>query len=206
MMQDFDESTRKDLIETIHRQANRLVNLLNELLDLARIEARTGKDFKIMAQPIAPLIEATATAFSPADQRHRLEIVLPPELPSMAVDGAKFQQALGNVISNAFKYSPGGGAIKLSILEPQAVNDLPSPFQLGISVRDHGLGLTPEQRSRVFERFYRADDSGNIPGTGLGLNLVKEIIERHGGQVEIQSQFGEGSEVILWFPRLAVKA
>jgi PAS domain S-box-containing protein len=206
MMQDFDESTRKDLIETIHRQANRLVNLLNELLDLARIEARTGKDFKIVSQPIASLIEATATAFSPADQRQRLEIELPPDLPSMAVDGAKFQQALGNVISNAFKYSPNGGAIKLSILEPQVVDDLPSPFQLGIAVRDHGLGLTGEQLSRVFERFYRADDSGNIPGTGLGLNLVKEIIERHGGQVEIQSQFGEGTEVILWFPRLAVKA
>jgi signal transduction histidine kinase len=206
MMQDFDESTRKDLIETIHRQANRLVNLLNELLDLARIEARTGKDFKIVTQPIAPLIEATVTAFSPADQRERLEIVLPSDLPNMAVDGAKFQQALGNVVSNAFKYSPNGGAIKLSILEPQGINDQPNPFQLGISVRDHGLGLTSEQLSRVFERFYRADDSGNIPGTGLGLNLVKEIIERHGGQVEIQSQFGEGTEVILWFPRLAVKA
>lgn len=206
MMQDFDEATRKDLIETIHRQANRLVNLLNELLDLARIEARTGKDFKITAQPLAPLIEATAIAFSPADQRHRLEIVLPPDLPSMAVDGAKFQQALGNVISNAFKYSPQGGAIVLSVLEPGLVNDLPSPFQLGISVRDHGLGLTNEQLARVFERFYRADDSGNIPGTGLGLNLVKEIIERHGGQVEIQSQFGAGTEVILWFPKLAMKA
>jgi PAS domain S-box-containing protein len=206
MIQDFDETTRRDLIETIHRQANRLVNLLNELLDLARIEARTGKDFRIMAQPIASLIAATATTFSPTDQRHRLEIALPPDLPIMAVDAEKFQQALGNVISNAFKYSPNGGAIVLSVHEPKALNDQPSQFQLGISVRDHGLGLTPEQLGRVFERFYRADDSGNIPGTGLGLNLVKEIIERHGGEVEIQSQFGVGTEVTLWFPRLAVKA
>jgi len=70
--------------------------------------------------------------------------------------------------------------------------------QVGIRVTDHGIGMTPEQLNRVCERFYRADPSGNIPGTGLGMSLVKEIMSLLGGEVEIRSEFGQGTEVTLW--------
>jgi signal transduction histidine kinase len=73
---------------------------------------------------------------------------------------------------------------------------------VGLRVTDQGLGMTPEQLARVFERFYRADPSGNIPGTGLGMSLVKEIVELQGGQVELQSEAGVGTAVTLWLPLL----
>lgn len=72
--------------------------------------------------------------------------------------------------------------------------------EVGIQVTDHGLGMTPDQLERVFERFFRADTSGNIPGTGLGMTIVKEIIELHGGQVMLTSEHGAGTTVVLWLP------
>jgi signal transduction histidine kinase len=69
---------------------------------------------------------------------------------------------------------------------------------VGIRIRDHGMGMTPEQVARVFERFYRADASGSIPGTGLGMSIVKEIIELHGGTVDFASTAGAGTTVTLW--------
>ena len=71
---------------------------------------------------------------------------------------------------------------------------------LGLRVTDQGIGMTAEQQARVFERFYRADTSGHIPGTGLGMSLVKEIVELHGGRVEVCSQAGSGTAVTLWLP------
>jgi signal transduction histidine kinase len=71
---------------------------------------------------------------------------------------------------------------------------------VGFSIQDHGIGMTNAQLARVFERFYRADESGNIPGTGLGMSIVKEIIELHQGSVEISSQVGEGTLVTVWVP------
>jgi signal transduction histidine kinase len=101
------------------------------------------------------------------------------------------------VVSNAYKYSPNGGAIVLSASTRQ--NDGRS--EIGLTVADHGIGMKPEEAERAFERFYRADASGSIPGTGLGLALVKEIVEIHGGQVELRSAPGEGTAVTLWLPK-----
>jgi signal transduction histidine kinase len=70
--------------------------------------------------------------------------------------------------------------------------------RVGIRVSDHGIGMTAQQAARVCERFYRADSSGNIPGTGLGMSIVKEIIELHGGEVQVESQIGVGTTVTLW--------
>jgi signal transduction histidine kinase len=69
-----------------------------------------------------------------------------------------------------------------------------------VQVQDHGIGMTPEQLEKAFDRFYRADTSGNIPGTGLGLSLVKEIADLHQGRVEMSSEFGKGTRVSLWIP------
>jgi PAS domain S-box-containing protein len=194
LQRDFDESLRLDLTETIHRQAGRLVNLLNELLDLARIEARAGKDFHIIEQNLDTLLRATLEVYVPSEQRSRLELDLPC-VSVMPLDGEKFQQALGNVISNAFKYAECG-PIKVSVVfEPSRAG------RIGVRVKDQGIGMLPHETSRAFERFFRADTSGKTPGTGLGLSLVKEIVELHGGKVELESEFGFGTCVTLWFPR-----
>ncbi|WP_373292039.1 sensor histidine kinase [Deinococcus ruber] len=95
---------------------------------------------------------------------------LGPALPAIAVDGSKLQQALGNLISNAFKYSPED--------TPVVITARVQGTEVCISVRDHGIGMRADQLARAFERFYRADSSGSIPGTGLGLSLVRAISVR----------------------------
>ncbi|NJK46278.1 MAG: PAS domain-containing protein [Pleurocapsa sp. SU_196_0] len=189
---DFDSTMMKNMARTVHRQAGRLVGILNDLLDLTRIEARAGKDFRIVTQNLEELIQTTCEVFVPLDQRHRLSQVLESPLPTVSLDGDKFQQALGNLVSNAFKYSPAGGRVQIGVnLEPQRV---------GVWVSDSGLGMTPEQVARAFDRFFRADTSGKIPGTGLGLAIVREIVELHGGSVDLKSVYGHGSTVTMWFP------
>jgi signal transduction histidine kinase len=113
------------------------------------------------------------------------------------IDPEKMQLALNNLLSNAFKYSPHGGQVTLSArCQTQGGRDYAV-----LEVRDEGLGMTPEQLARAFERFYRADTSGNIPGTGLGLSLVKEIAELHNGRVELESVLGRGTTARLWIPK-----
>jgi signal transduction histidine kinase len=114
------------------------------------------------------------------------------------VDRKKLTQAISNVLSNAYKYSPNGGAVEIELLEE---NKEERSGQVGICITDHGIGMTPEQCSRVCERFYRADTSGKIPGTGLGMSIVKEIVELHGGKVSLVSKIGQGTSVTLWIPK-----
>lgn len=189
----------KVMVETIHRQSGLIVNLINELLDLARIEARQGKDFRMSVQALQPQVQEALAAAMPPQDRRVLFSEFPLETFWVNVDAEKLRQALTNVLSNAQKYSPGGGAIEISM--PTDVRH--GIDRVGVRVRDHGIGMTAGQLARVFERFYRADPSGNIPGTGLGLSIVKEIIELHGGEVEMQSVMGEGTTVTLWLPRRA---
>ena len=121
---------------------------------------------------------------------------LPARLPPVRLDVDKFQHVLGNVLSNAYKYSPGGGEIRLDIRE-RSFKGRP---QVGVRVSDQGIGMSEEHVARAFERFFRADPSGNIPGSGLGLSLCKEILELLGGQVELRSALGQGTAVTLWLP------
>jgi PAS domain S-box-containing protein len=196
MKRDYPEPRRRDMLETIHRQSSHLAELVNELLDLARIEARAGKDFKIVEQPLRPLIESTiASVLVPNDDR-KVELALADDLPHVRVDAGKFRQALVNIVSNAYKYSPGGGPIRLST-EARRTRDRD---YVGVRVTDHGIGMSADQLAHACERFYRADTSGAIPGTGLGLSLVKEIMQIQGGEIDIASELGRGTTVTLWMP------
>jgi PAS domain S-box-containing protein len=190
------EPRRRDMLETIHRQASLLINMVNELLDLARIEARQGKDLQRQLCELGPLLQQAAAPFSAQSGGERLQMRLAHGAALLHVDPEKLQRVLTNVLSNAFKYSPQGGPIEISTLDGR----LAHRPAVGVRIADSGIGMTPEQLRRVFERFYRADPSGNIPGTGLGMSLVKEITELHGGQVDIVSRHGEGTVVTLWWP------
>jgi signal transduction histidine kinase len=192
----FDDHRRRDLLGTIHRQSGLLVNLVNELLDLARIEARQGRDFTRRLVPLQPLVERTLSGLLVHDDPRKVETVLPTDPVLVEVDPDKIQQAITNVLSNAYKYSRGQGRIVLDLVTRQ-VN---GATQVGVRVADEGIGMTPEQLRRVFERFYRADTSGNIPGTGLGMAITKEVLELHGGSVDVASSAGKGTTVTLWLP------
>lgn len=192
----FDDSRRTDMLGTIHRQAHILINLINELLDLARIESRRGKDFNRMRLSLQSVIERTvASLFMPGDDR-KVKVTLPEQPAQVDADDEKLSQAIVNVLSNAYKYSPAGGDITLDVLA--RVREGQTEF--GVRIIDRGIGMSPEHLQRLFERFFRADTSGNIPGTGLGMTIVKEIVELHGGEVEVDSALGSGTTVILWLP------
>ena len=190
------EGQRRDMLETIHRQSKLLINMVNEMLDLARIEARQGKDLKREPCRLGVLVEQAAAPFSQPGGAERLRLRLAHADTLLHVDAEKTLRAFTNVLSNAFKYTPDGGVVTVDTLDG-TLQDAPA---VGLRVTDRGIGMTPTQKARVFERFYRADPSGNIPGTGLGMSLVKEIVELHGGRVEVESETGRGTTVTLWLP------
>jgi signal transduction histidine kinase len=166
------------------------------LLDISRIESRRGKDFHLEAVPLAPLVAEVLASMQIDSARWPLVVDLPTDLPPVMADAAKLRQMLTNVLGNAVKYSPAGGAIVIQGL----VDESAGKTRAGIVVADHGIGMTPAQAARVCERFYRADTSGNIPGTGLGMAIVKEVIELLGGQIRVASAVGTGTSVTLWLP------
>ena len=195
---DFSEADRRDFLETIVRQSQLTVSIVNELLDLVRIEEQRGKDFVIEKIELQELLDEIASGFHPPEGRHPPTLSLDTAPIRVRADRKKITQAIGNVLSNAYKYSSPGGAVEIALAVHHADDDT-SP-RACIRVTDHGIGMTEQQLARVGERFYRADTSGKIPGTGLGMSIVREIVNLHGGQLELASKLGEGTTVTLSIP------
>lgn len=200
LLRKFPEEKQRDLLETISRQAGRMSTIINELLDLARIEARRGQDFVMETLAVQDIVCLVANDYSPPQGRDKPILSVSGAPVHVRADRGKLQQALLNVLSNAYKYSPGGGDV---VIDCQLDQD---GQQVAVTIRDHGMGMSPEQLQQVFERFYRADTSGHIPGTGLGMSIVKEIVEIMGGKVSVSSEPGVGSAVTLRLPVVAVVA
>lgn len=191
----FTEERQTDMLQTIHKQSGLLVKMLNELLDLARIESRGGLDMQITPQPLTAMVDSSIQSLMLKDTDRPVLLAPVPDL-QVLMDPEKMQQALVNLITNAFKYSPHGGDVRVTV---RTEMDEGQRYAV-IDVQDQGIGMTAEQLERAFERFYRADASGNIPGTGLGLSLVKEIAELHKGRVTLHSDWGVGTTASLWIP------
>lgn len=193
MHRKYSDEKRMDLLQTVHRQGSLLASLIQELLDLSRIEARQGKDFQIQSTSLSTLVHHVVQGLAGRNIDRPVQVA---EIPACFVmaDATKIEQALMNLLSNAFKYSPDGGEVSIGF-ERRLREGVD---MVAIRVRDQGMGMTPAQLDRCFERFYRADASGNIPGTGLGLNLVKEIVEIHGGAMQMNSEFGKGTVATMW--------
>ena len=195
MRRKLSPDKQQEVLQTIHRQSELMVSIVNELLDLARIEARRGLDLELQTLDLGTLGRDVIGDFKTPDGRERPGFADAAEPATAQVDRNKMRQAIGNVISNAYKYSSPGSPVQVRIVHAQA----PVP-QAGIEIRDRGIGMTAAQLARVSERFYRADASGNVPGTGLGMSIVKEIIELLGGRLEMNSEPGQGTVVTLWLP------
>ena len=198
LSQRLSEAKKRDCVNAIHRQSQLMISIVNELLDLARIDARRGTDFKFQRVDVCELLHEIVANFKPPDDRPG-----PVEPPNQSprwirADRTKLTQAVANVLSNAYKYSPGGGTVSIDILDASAPAG--EPQRIGIQVVDYGIGMTTAQLARVSERFYRADSSGKIPGTGLGMSIVKEIVELHDGQMTLSSEPEVGTTVTLWIP------
>lgn len=191
---------QKDLLGRIYRQSETMSGIINELLDLARIESRQGKDFTLGAEDLSDLVAEVIQDFKTPDGREAPVVELVGGESMVWVDRKKMQQAVLNVLSNAYKYSPKGGDVHVRFVS----RFVETQSQLGIEIIDHGIGLSPDQLARVGERFYRADKSGNIPGTGLGVTIVKEILELMGGGMDLRSELGQGTQVTLWVPQMVL--
>jgi signal transduction histidine kinase len=194
LQRDFDAESSRDPLEIIVRQARRVTDLLNELLDLARIEARRGKDFKLAVADLKHIVEAVVLSIP--ELNGRVLIDAPDQAYLVNVDKPKITQALSNLLDNALKFSPPDESVTIS-MRLTADEKLP---RISVAIEDRGIGMSAEQMVRFGERFWRADPSGVIPGTGLGVSLVKEIIQLHGGSLEVSSEFGKGSCITFYLP------
>jgi signal transduction histidine kinase len=188
----YDPEAVRDLVETIHEQAGRLVHLSNELLDLERIEARGAQALLMEQQALEPLLERAAAAHPVAGDERRVALEIEPGLPALRLDRVKIAQVLANVLSNAHKFSAPGTPITM-----RAFRD---GMRVGIRVTDRGIGMSAEELGHLFERFWRAEKASEIPGSGLGMTLAREIVELHGGAIEVESTPGEGTAVTVWLP------
>jgi signal transduction histidine kinase len=186
---------QKEFLEIIHRQSKLMIQILNELLDLARIEARGGKDFVFRRLCLQDVLREVVRSHQSPSTGDAPELIVPESEIFVTADAGKLQQALNNVVSNAYKYSPNAGAIQIRLESSDARGNKPT---VGIHISDHGIGMTDEQVKKVFTRFYRADTSGKIPGTGLGMSITKEIVDFHKGSISIDSAIGEGTTVSIY--------
>jgi len=193
----FDAAARQEFIETIGRQADLMTSIINELLDLARIEARRGKDFIFERLDLVALVREAASSFKMPEGRNAPVLHLLKPAAWVCADRKKMLQAINNVLSNAYKYSPDGGPVEVSLIP---VEDKSGVKLIELQVIDQGIGLTPQQLTRVCDRFFRADTSSSIPGTGLGMSIVKEIMDLHHGHITIVSTLGKGAKVTLAIP------
>lgn len=192
---------QKEVVETVHRQSGLMISIVNELLDLARIEARRGADFVLERIDVGAFVAEAIRDFKAPSERASPRPFFPETQAFVRADRGKLSQALGNVLSNAYKYSPGGGDVDVVVSMSSRSAESSVSSHVAITVQDRGIGMTPDQLAHMGERFYRVDASGAIPGTGLGVSIVKEIVELLGGEVRFDSAVGEGTAITLRLPR-----
>ncbi|MFN0017971.1 MAG: ATP-binding protein [Pirellulaceae bacterium] len=193
-----DETTKDEFFRIINDQANRLQRLIENLLNLARIEAGV---VQVNKTPLSlnPLLQEAFNVLLPAAEQKNMKLVaeLSPLYLGVLADRDTLLQAAINLISNALKYTPLGGTVTLR----SRLNE----SEVILEVHDTGVGLSPEDCQKVFEKFYRVKkDKDMAPGTGLGLPLVKHIVEDiHGGRIEVESEIGKGSTFRIVLPGIA---
>jgi PAS domain S-box-containing protein len=198
LMREFDAVTQRDILQAVHGLCNSVVELINQLLDLARIEAQCSNAFEFEQLPITQLVKETLDDFKIYGDFRKIEVhYFLDESAKIYVDSDQFKRALINILSNAVKYSPNGQNVELDIKTRVNANN---QEQIGIIVRDKGIGIPNENIEHIFDKFWRADNVSDIIGTGLGMALVKEIVDLHHGEIDVQSILGKGTTVSLWFP------
>lgn len=197
LKREFDPATGRELIDIIHRQATRLIGLVNQMLDLARIDSGGSAQLHPAPLDLADIADKVRFGLADGGQARRLLVRGGEGLPPLVADPVRVQQALANIVDNALLYSAPDSPVEIA-LASQARDGRPG---VAATVSDHGVGMTEEQRRHVYDAFWRAGALADVPGNGLGMTIVREIADVHGGVVSIASQPGDGTQVTLWLPQ-----
>lgn len=186
----------KKLVEIAYTNSERLVRLINDILDIEKIEA--GKmEFHIQRTEIVPLVEKSIEMMRSYASGYNVKIILEPDYPNPTayIDPDRFEQVLVNLISNAAKFSPAGNSVSVRMM-------MKSASVMRLSVTDHGMGIPDEYRAMMFKKFAQVDssDSKAKGGTGLGLSISKAIVEKFGGTIDYESTLNQGSTFFIDIP------
>lgn len=192
-----DPEILSNFLGVINNESDRMAGLITELLELSRIDSRQVK-LKIESVNLAQLVEDSVLRHQiHAEKKSQTLLYETPDVECwIQGDPSRMEQVFRNLIINAVKYSPPEATIRVGIRVDE------SKRQARVYVRDNGIGIEPKERDRIFERFYRVDKarSRSMGGTGLGLSIAKEIMELHGGSIQVDSIYGKGSTFWLTFP------
>jgi PAS domain S-box-containing protein len=191
---DWDQETVSESLAVIEEESDRLASLIDNLLDVSRLQSGQMKLDRTDVR-VDKMAERIVSDFRTQTGQHSFKIDFPADLPAVQADYERLRQVLTNLISNAIKYSPRGGRIMLS-------GRYDDKF-VYVAVTDEGIGIPPGERDLIFERFYRVENvlSRRTQGAGLGLYLVKSVIDAHGGRIWVDSNLGEGSTFVFTLPR-----
>ena len=198
MAMDHDPKAAIQFVDIIERNGRRLGELINDLLDLSKIEA---KEYRLNLAPsdLRQLSEKTAAVFAAraASRNMHLKVEIPEGFPSVLVDQGAFDRILTNLVDNALKYCPDGASVLIGAREAGS--------KIQVTVSDSGAGIDAKHLPRLFERFYRVDNgrSRDMGGTGLGLSIVKHLVEAMGGEVSVDSVPGKGATFAFTLSRPA---
>jgi two-component system sensor histidine kinase KdpD len=172
------ERDRVELARAIHAEAGRMTGLIDNVLDMARLQAGAASLHRHW-HPLEALVGATIERLERTLAAHRVQTHLPADLPLVNVDGGLIGQVLGNLLENAAKYTPPRTTISISAE--------PGPDEIVVSVADEGPGLPPGEEERIFDKFHRAAPEGAQGGVGLGLSICKAIVQAHGGTISAEN-------------------
>ena len=190
----WDRGEIREGLEVIEDEADRLNGLIDNLLEASRLQAQ---EMQLDLNPVdlAALAERVVKRFQMQGTGHDFRLAFPDDFPVIAADEARLRRVLDNLLGNAVKYAPDGGQIE--------VGGQASPGGVTVFVSDEGVGISPDEQDKVFERFYRVNDSlgQRTQGTGLGLFLARAIVQAHGGRIGLESRPGRGSTFHFTLPR-----
>lgn len=194
-----EEEIAMDFLGRIVGEVDRLNRLVEDLLDFARLEAGRTQ-LSLASVDIGETIRVGADRLRHQIERARLSLAIDVAdgLPEMEIDVARIEQVMLNLVHNAIKFTPAGGTITVRAYQRRNT--------IVVEVQDTGVGIPPEEQSRLFERFYKSDKARRSEGTGLGLAIAKNIVLSHGGQISVESTPGEGATFTFSLPLRRKKA
>lgn len=187
----------REFLEIIDSEADRLMSLVNEVLELSKLE-ESEREFEMVPQDISAAVEYTmrAVQMMAKERGISLSLVCDNKLPQVQMNRESIERAVINLVTNAIKYTPNGGKIEVT------VEYIPMPeHEVKVSVKDNGIGIPEDDIPFIFDRFYRVEKKVHtIKGTGLGLTIVKRIIEKHNGRISCESELGHGTTFTVVLP------